>query len=36
MSVAAMARDAVAVIRALGFDRVDLFGFSLGLASSRR
>jgi pimeloyl-ACP methyl ester carboxylesterase len=30
MSVAAMARDAVAVIRALGFDRVDLFGFSLG------
>lgn len=29
-SVAAMARDAVAFIRALGVDRVDLFGFSLG------
>ena len=29
-SVEAMARDAVAFIRALGFDRVDLFGFSLG------
>jgi pimeloyl-ACP methyl ester carboxylesterase len=29
-SVAAMARDAVAFIRALGFDRVDLLGFSLG------
>ena len=28
--VEAMARDAVAVIRALGYDRVDLFGFSLG------
>jgi pimeloyl-ACP methyl ester carboxylesterase len=29
-SVEAMARDAVAFIRSLGFDRVDLFGFSLG------
>jgi pimeloyl-ACP methyl ester carboxylesterase len=29
-SVAAMATDAIAFIRALGFDRVDLFGFSLG------
>ena len=29
-SVAAMARDAVAFIRALGFDQVDLIGFSLG------
>jgi pimeloyl-ACP methyl ester carboxylesterase len=29
-SVAAMAEDAVAFIRALGFDQVDLFGFSLG------
>jgi pimeloyl-ACP methyl ester carboxylesterase len=29
-SVAAMARDAVALIRALGFDQVDLLGFSLG------
>jgi pimeloyl-ACP methyl ester carboxylesterase len=29
-SVEAMARDAVAVIRALGLDQVDLFGFSLG------
>ena len=29
-SVEAMARDAVAFIRALGLDRVDLFGFSLG------
>lgn len=29
-SVAAMARDAVAFIRALGLERVDLFGFSLG------
>jgi pimeloyl-ACP methyl ester carboxylesterase len=29
-SVAAMAHDAVAVIRKLGFDRVDLLGFSLG------
>ncbi|SDJ90988.1 Pimeloyl-ACP methyl ester carboxylesterase [Lentzea albidocapillata subsp. violacea] len=29
-SVAAMARDAVAFIRALGHDRVDLLGFSLG------
>ena len=29
-SVAAMARDAVAFIRALGFERVDLLGFSMG------
>ena len=29
-SVAAMARDAVAFIRTLGFDQVDLLGFSLG------
>jgi pimeloyl-ACP methyl ester carboxylesterase len=29
-SVAAMAQDAVAFIRALGFDQVDLLGFSLG------
>jgi pimeloyl-ACP methyl ester carboxylesterase len=29
-SVAAMARDAIAVIRALGHDQVDLLGFSLG------
>jgi pimeloyl-ACP methyl ester carboxylesterase len=29
-SVAAMARDAVSFIRALGFDQVDLLGFSLG------
>ena len=29
-SVAAMARDAAAFIRALGFEQVDLFGFSLG------
>jgi pimeloyl-ACP methyl ester carboxylesterase len=29
-SVAAMARDAVTFIRALGFDQVDLLGFSLG------
>jgi pimeloyl-ACP methyl ester carboxylesterase len=29
-SVEAMAQDAVAFIRALGFDQVDLFGFSLG------
>ena len=29
-SVAAMARDAVAFIRALGFEQVDFFGFSLG------
>ena len=29
-SVAAMARDAVAFIRALGFEKVDLLGFSLG------
>jgi pimeloyl-ACP methyl ester carboxylesterase len=29
-TVEAMARDAVAFIRALGFDRVDLLGFSLG------
>jgi pimeloyl-ACP methyl ester carboxylesterase len=29
-SVTAMARDAVAFIRALGYDQVDLLGFSLG------
>jgi pimeloyl-ACP methyl ester carboxylesterase len=29
-SIAAMARDAVAFIRALGFDQVDLLGFSMG------
>jgi pimeloyl-ACP methyl ester carboxylesterase len=29
-SVAAMARDALAFIRALGLEKVDLFGFSLG------
>ena len=29
-SVAAMARHAIAFIRALGFEQVDLFGFSLG------
>lgn len=29
-TVAAMARDAVAFIRALGYEQVDLFGFSLG------
>ena len=29
-TIAAMARDAVSFIRALGFDRVDLVGFSLG------
>ncbi|MGH3561374.1 MAG: alpha/beta fold hydrolase, partial [Mycobacterium sp.] len=29
-SISAMARDAVAFIRALGFDQVDLLGFSLG------
>jgi pimeloyl-ACP methyl ester carboxylesterase len=29
-SVAEMARDAIAFIRALGFDQVDLLGFSLG------
>ncbi|GAB2991839.1 hypothetical protein GCM10023080_067010 [Streptomyces pseudoechinosporeus] len=29
-SIAAMARDAVAFIRALGFDEVDLLGFSMG------
>jgi pimeloyl-ACP methyl ester carboxylesterase len=29
-TIAAMARDAVSFIRALGFDRVDLLGFSLG------
>ena len=29
-TIAAMARDAVAFIRALGFEQVDLFGFSLG------
>ena len=30
LTVAEMAKDAIAVIRALGFDRVDLIGFSLG------
>jgi pimeloyl-ACP methyl ester carboxylesterase len=34
-TIAAMARDAVSFVRALGFDRVDLIGFSLG-GSSRR
>lgn len=29
-TVEAMAKDAIAFIRALGFDQVDLFGFSLG------
>jgi len=29
-SIEAMARDAVAFIRALGFEQVDLFGFSMG------
>ena len=29
-SIAAMARDAVAFIRSLGFEQVDLLGFSLG------
>jgi pimeloyl-ACP methyl ester carboxylesterase len=29
-SIAAMAQDAAALIRALGFDQVDLLGFSLG------
>jgi pimeloyl-ACP methyl ester carboxylesterase len=29
-TISAMARDAVAFIKALGFDKVDLFGFSLG------
>jgi pimeloyl-ACP methyl ester carboxylesterase len=29
-TVGGMARDAIAFIRALGFDQVDLFGFSLG------
>jgi pimeloyl-ACP methyl ester carboxylesterase len=29
-TIAAMARDAVSLLRALGFDRVDLLGFSLG------
>ena len=29
-TVEAMARDAIAFIRALGFEEVDLFGFSLG------
>ena len=29
-SIAAMAQDAAALIRALGFDQVDLVGFSLG------
>jgi len=30
LAVAEMAKDAIAVIRALGFDKVDLIGFSLG------
>jgi pimeloyl-ACP methyl ester carboxylesterase len=30
LTVAEMAEDAIAVIRALGFDKVDLIGFSLG------
>jgi pimeloyl-ACP methyl ester carboxylesterase len=30
LTVAEMAQDAIAVIRALGFDKVDLLGFSLG------
>ncbi|MFJ4141264.1 alpha/beta fold hydrolase [Pseudomonas sp. NPDC089734] len=30
LTVAEMARDSVALIKALGFDKVDLFGFSLG------
>ena len=30
MTVAAMARDTIAVIRAMGFDTVDMMGFSLG------
>jgi pimeloyl-ACP methyl ester carboxylesterase len=30
LTVAEMAKDAIAVIRALGFDKVDLIGFSLG------
>ncbi len=30
VSVDAMSRDAIALIRALGFETVDLFGFSLG------
>lgn len=30
LTVAEMAKDTIAVIRALGFDRVDLIGFSLG------
>ena len=30
LTVTEMAQDAIAVIRALGFDRVDLIGFSLG------
>ena len=30
MTIDAMARDAIAMIRALGFDQVDLMGFSLG------
>lgn len=30
MTVEAMARDTIAMVRALGFARVDLFGFSLG------
>ena len=34
-TVEAMAHDAVAFIRALGFDRVDLLGFSLGGSSHK-
>src|SRR3954452_23681225 len=30
MTIEEMARDAVSFIRALGFDQVDLFGFSMG------
>jgi len=30
LTVGEMARDAIALIRALGFEKVDLFGFSLG------
>ena len=30
LTVAEMAQDAIAFIRALGFEQVDLFGFSLG------
>ncbi|MFX8852583.1 alpha/beta fold hydrolase, partial [Acinetobacter baumannii] len=30
MTIDEMARDAIALIRALGFEKVDLLGFSLG------